>query len=183
MVNKYQKKAVFLDRDGVIIESKLKFGKPVAIIDKKDIKILQGVASSIYKLINAGFELIVVTNQPDIAKGITTFEIVNQIHLEISRLTGLKHFYICPHVDSDFCKCRKPQPGLLTTAAQELSIDLTRSFLIGDRWRDISSGQSVGCVNFFIDYGYDEAQPSPPYIRVGSLFEAASLICSSKKFV
>jgi D-glycero-D-manno-heptose 1,7-bisphosphate phosphatase len=172
------KRAVFLDRDGVIIETKVEFGRPIAIRKKNEIKMLGDATKGIKLLLNSGFELVIITNQPDVAKGITPIEHVNQIHKEISRLTGLKHFYICSHADSDSCECRKPKPGLLISASENLNLDLDNSFLIGDRWRDIASGQKAGCRCYFIDYGYNEAQPNPPFTRVHTLFEAATLICS-----
>lgn len=178
MVDVLRKRAVFLDRDGVIIETKVEFGRPIAIRKKDEIKILGDATKAIKLLLNLGFELVIITNQPDVANGITPLKHVNQIHKEISRLTGLRHFYICPHADSDSCECRKPKPGLLISASENLNLDLNGSFLIGDRWRDIASGQNAGCRCYFIDYGYNEAQPNPPFTRVRTLLEAATLICS-----
>ncbi len=87
---------------------------------------------------------------------------------------------VCSHVDADNCACRKPRPGLILDAAQEMQIDLAASYLVGDRWRDIAAGQKAGCESFFIDYGYDEKRPEKPYVAVKSLSESVDRILSRK---
>jgi len=102
------------------------------------------------------------------------------LHKEISLLTGIEHFYICPHVEADNCRCRKPKPGLLLEAAKELNIDLRKSYMVGDRWRDVEAGQNAGCKNFFIDYNYSEKRPIEPFVTVSSLLHAVGLILGEK---
>ena len=102
------------------------------------------------------------------------------LHKEISSLTCIENFYVCPHIDSDNCKCRKPKPGLLLKAAEDLNLDVRKSYMVGDRWRDVGAGQSAGCKNFFIDYNYSEKRPVEPFVTVSSLLQATEIILGDK---
>lgn len=135
-----------------------------------------GLIEAISRLRESAFELVVVTNQPDIARNVTSESFVEEIHLKIARITGIQYFYVCTHIDEDNCDCRKPKPGLFLRATSDLNLDLTQSFLIGDRWRDIEAGNLAGCTTIFIDYGYIEQEPLPPYIRVKSVLEASQKV-------
>ena len=84
----------------------------------------------------------------------------------------------CYHIDADNCTCRKPKPGMLLEAAHDFKIDLSHSFMVGDRWRDIEAGKAAGCYTFFIDYGYLEMKPDSPDMVVASLEEASKMILS-----
>ncbi len=119
---------------------------------------------------------VVVTNQPDIARGVATKAQVEVINSHIGAVTKIEHFYTCFHDDKDFCYCRKPSPGLIDLAARELNICVEESFMVGDRWRDVSAGQLAGCKTFFLDRGYNEIKPEMPYIQVSSLLEAVKLM-------
>lgn len=174
------RRAVFLDRDGVLNRSVLINGVPKPPSQIGEVAIIDGVIAAIQILMSHDFMPVVVTNQPDVARGATTRSRVESINTYIGEATNIKHFYTCFHDDSDLCKCRKPQPGLLLRAAQELNLDIYQSFLVGDRWSDISAGQAAGCQTFFIDYSYPEDQPKMPFIRVKSLFEAVSQISGEK---
>jgi len=170
------KPAVFLDRDGVINAPIVIEGKPYSPRNMKEVRVLEGVRDAIPKLHNEGFELIVVTNQPDIANGFVTREFVDEIHSFLRSETGIKHFYVCVHNAEDECVCRKPKSGLLRKAALDLKLDLSSSFLVGDRWKDVEAGQDAGCKCFFIDNKYEEKRPKLPFLGVNSLLEATSLI-------
>ena len=170
------KRAVFLDRDGVINKAFVVDGTPTPAQTLDQLEILPKVAEALEMLRSAGFEIVVVTNQPDVARGQLLREAVDSIHERLGRELNIEHFYTCLHDDADNCPCRKPKPGLLTLASKELGIDLRSSFMVGDRWRDIAAGQAIGCECFFIDYSYSEQQPQPPYIKVSSLFEAVQMI-------
>jgi D-glycero-D-manno-heptose 1,7-bisphosphate phosphatase len=170
------RRAVFLDRDGVVNRATLREGKPYPPAMISDFRLLPGVREACRKLREAGFALILVTNQPDIARGITTVQQVADIHTRLQRYLQLDAIQVCPHDDSAHCDCRKPKPGLLLEAARKLDIDLARSFVVGDRWRDVEAGQRAGCRPIFVDYGYHEQQPIGPYLRVQSLREAANWI-------
>lgn len=170
------KRAVFLDRDGVINKSLLVNGIPTPPRSLEQLQILPGVNEGLEILRKSEFELVVVTNQPDVARGKMPKRVVEAIHMNLEAELRIHHFYTCFHDDADDCQCRKPKSGLLKQAAGELNLNLQSSFMVGDRWRDISAGQSVGCRCFFIDNLLDERQPVAPFVRVSSLFEAAQLI-------
>lgn len=170
------KRAVFLDRDGVINTAILKNNRPYPPASLSELRVLPGVSSALEKLRSWDFEIVVITNQPDIARGVVNKALVDEINNALTSLLGIKYFYVCPHDDGDNCDCRKPKPGLIIGAAADLRINLAESFVVGDRWRDISAGQAAGCTCFFIDYSYDEKPPTTPYLSVKSLSEAVELI-------
>lgn len=170
------KRAVFLDRDGVINQAVVRDGKPYPPADISELEILPGVEDALLKLGRAGYLLIVVTNQPDVARGTTTKEAVEEINDFLASRLPLDDFRTCYHDSADRCGCRKPQPGALLSAARMHGIDLEKSFMVGDRWRDVEAGQRAGCRTCFIDYGYGEKQPENVDFRVASLFEAAQII-------
>ena len=169
-------KAVFLDRDGVINRAIIKNGKPYPPINLDSVEILTGVEKSLIALSALGWKIIVVTNQPDVARGIITKEEVEKINNYMKYLLPITDFYTCYHDDNDFCDCRKPKPSSLTCAAKNYNIDLNKSYMIGDRWRDIEAGNRAGCKTFFIDYSYSEKQPVNYTYRVKSLKEAVDII-------
>jgi len=172
------RRAVFLDRDGVINRSIVRNGKPFAPVKLNELVILPGVADALLKLRAAGFRNVIVTNQPDVSAGTLPTAMLAEMHHRLLSELALDSIKVCPHVDADRCACRKPQPGLLLEAARELDIDLAASYMVGDRWRDIAAGQRAGCECFFIDYQYVEKRPEKPYIPVKSLAIAAAQILS-----
>jgi D-glycero-D-manno-heptose 1,7-bisphosphate phosphatase len=167
--------AVFLDRDGTINAAILRDGKPYPPDALSDVVVLPGVATAIADLRAAGFRTIVVTNQPDVATGRQQRRVVEEIHALLKSQLALDDIRVCYHADHDGCACRKPKPGMLTEAAADWGIDLARSFMIGDRWRDIEAGRAAGCRTFLIDAGYDERRSEPDY-SVASLAEACNII-------
>jgi len=169
-------RAVFLDRDGVINEAIVRDGKPFPPSQIGELRILPGVKVALARLRGAGFRLIVVTNQPDVARGTQTRECVEGMNASLKDQLPLDDFRVCYHDDSDKCSCRKPAPGLLFSAAVDWRIDLSESFMVGDRWRDVEAGRKAGCTTIFIDHGYSERQPNAPGIRVTSLAEATDKI-------
>lgn len=170
------KKAVFLDRDGVLNRSILVNGLPRPPTSVREIEILEGVSEAIQILKNNEIIPVVVTNQPDVSRGITTQSNVEAINAFLGNALKIDHFYTCFHDDRDLCECRKPAPGLILCAAQDLKLDTRRSYLVGDRWRDISAGQAAGCQTFFIDYSYPELKPKMPFKEVTSLLQAVNLM-------
>lgn len=120
--------------------------------------------------------LIVVTNQPDVARGTQSREVVEAMHDLLNTHLTLDAILVCYHDDADRCECRKPAPGLLLEAARAYNLDLAASFMVGDRWRDIEAGRRAGCKTIFIDYQYDETMMSEPNMRVGSVSEAVEWI-------
>jgi D-glycero-D-manno-heptose 1,7-bisphosphate phosphatase len=165
--------AVFLDRDGVLNQSPVVDRKPVSPRGLDDVELLSRVAEACERLRAAGYLLIVVTNQPEIARGTLTREDVDAVNGFIAERLPLDEIVICPHDDADGCDCRKPKPGMLIDAARRHGIDLQQSYLVGDRWRDIGAGQAAGVRTIFIDRGYDERRPQNPDATVSDLIEAA----------
>ena len=170
------KRAIFLDRDGVINRAFVIDGKPQPAKSIAELEILPGVVEAIAALFAANFEVVVVTNQPDVARKTLSKNSVENIQVHLQNLLGINHFYTCFHDDADDCECRKPKPGLLLRAAADLNINLSESFMVGDRWRDVAAGQTIGCNSYFIDYSYTEKKPTQPYFKVSSLTEAVQMI-------
>ena len=170
------RRAVFLDRDGVINHAVVRDGKPYPPASLDEFVLLPGVESATLALRTAGFLIIVVTNQPDVATGVQQLHVVEAMHNKL-RLAGIcDDIKVCYHTDADLCDCRKPKPGMLFDAAREWQIDLSRSYMVGDRWRDIGAGKAAGCYTFFIDYKYREQSADKPDAVVASLQEASTLI-------
>jgi D-glycero-D-manno-heptose 1,7-bisphosphate phosphatase len=153
-------RAIFLDRDGVINEAVVRDGLPYPP-DVHELRIVDGALGALESLANAGLALYVVTNQPDIARGTVRPQDVAAIHARLLRELPIDGIYVCPHDDADACACRKPLPGMLIDAQREHDIDLTASFLIGDRAKDIAAGRAAGVTTVFIDHGYRESGPEP----------------------
>jgi D-glycero-D-manno-heptose 1,7-bisphosphate phosphatase len=172
-------RAVFLDRDGVLNRAVVREGKPYAPRDLSEFEILPGVPEATHQLRRAGFDLIVVTNQPDVVRGKVTRADVEAINARVKSDLGVDEILTCFHDDADACMCRKPRPGFMFQMQDERGIDLSRSFVVGDRWRDIEAGRNAGCRTVFIDHHY--AEPRPLHLAdhvCGSLKEAACWILS-----
>jgi len=170
------KRAVFLDRDGVVNLPIIRGGKPYPPASVEDLVIPDEVKEGLGLLKKLGLPLLVVTNQPDVARGTQTREAVEAINFGLLRALPLDAIYVCYHDDTDNCDCRKPKPGLIWQGARDWGVDPAKSFLVGDRWRDIAAGQQAACTAIFLDFQYAETQPVPPYYRVSNLLEAARLI-------
>jgi len=173
--------AVFLDRDGVINRALVRDGKPYPPASVSEMEILPGVSEALAALHEVGFMLIVVTNQPDVARGTTSMAVVEEINSCLASCLPIDEFRTCYHDSGDCCDCRKPLPGSLRAAAKQHDIDLPQSYMVGDRWRDIEAGQGAGCRTIFINYGYAEKQPEAVNHRVQSLSEAAQIILGEMK--
>jgi D-glycero-D-manno-heptose 1,7-bisphosphate phosphatase len=171
------RKAVFLDRDGVLNESVIRGGKPYAPTSVEETRVYPEAAAALARLKAAGFLLIVVTNQPDVGRGLVELDTVEAIAAKVKAGLPLDDVRVCYHDDRDECHCRKPKPGLVLDAARDHGIDLTASFLVGDRWRDIDCGAAAGVRTVWIDRGYDERGPSAAADHVcGGIAEAAEWI-------
>jgi D-glycero-D-manno-heptose 1,7-bisphosphate phosphatase len=169
-------KAVFLDRDGVINKASVVDGKPYPPRNLDELELIPGVDQAILQLRDRGYFCIVVTNQPDVARGKTSKETVESINQFLIQHLAIHEIVSCYHDDHENCGCRKPKPGSLLKAALKYNIDLNKSFMVGDRWRDIEAGQNAGCKTFFIDYQYNEKQPQNPTYKVTSLADAVNII-------
>ena len=164
-----------MDRDGVINEAFIKNGMPFSPASVGELKIISGVQIAINILKQHGYIPVVITNQPDVSRGRLNPDSLSEMHGFLAEKLGIDHFFICPHDDIDNCECRKPKPGMIRDAASKLKIDLSKSFLVGDRWKDIEAGHSAGLKVYFIDYLYSESRPKLPYVRVFSLYEAVEM--------
>jgi D-glycero-D-manno-heptose 1,7-bisphosphate phosphatase len=169
-------RAVFLDRDGVINRATVRDGKPFPPARPEELELLPGVPEALAALKRAGYLLVVVTNQPDVARGAQPREVVDAMHRDLLARLPIDEVRCCFHDDADRCACRKPLPGLLHEAARSRGIDLGASFMVGDRWRDTEAGAAAGCKVIFIDHGYQERQPVRPDATVTSLADAAAWI-------
>lgn len=167
-------RAIFFDRDGVLNVSEVRGGRPYAPKRLEDFVLAPGAVEVVSELKQAGFLTIVVTNQKDVGAGITDMSVVDAMHDRLRSAMPLDAIEVCTCVDE--CPCYKPNIGMLTKAAEEFSIDLTRSYMIGDRWRDVGAGKKAGCTTLFIDWGYDETLQDTPDHIVYSLQQAGSLI-------
>jgi D-glycero-D-manno-heptose 1,7-bisphosphate phosphatase len=170
-------RAVFLDRDGVINRAIVRDGRPYAPASLAELELLPGVDAALARLKQAGFLLIVATNQPDIGKGLLPGEVVEHMHEYLRSRLPIDDFKVCCHTDEDGCRCRKPKPGMLTETAAERSIRLSDSFMVGDRWRDIEAGRNAGCKTILIQSSYRERAAQTPDWVAGSLLEASRIIC------
>lgn len=164
--------ASFLDRDGTLNAPVVIDGHPYPPTSADGLELLPGVAAACAKLSAAGFRLICVTNQPDIARGTQDPGFVATLNGRLKELLDLDEVVMCPHDDSDRCACRKPKPGMILDSARRWDVDLSRSVTVGDRWRDVEAGRSAGTHTVFIDRGYDERAPATPDLTVGQLEEA-----------
>ena len=173
-----QRRAVFLDRDGVLNRPLIRDGKPYPPERLEQFELYPEVPEACRRLKEAGFLLIVVTNQPDVGRGTLARSAVEAIHEQMCKLLPLDRVEVCyaPGGEEPPDEFRKPRPGMLLRAARAMNIDLRKSFMVGDRWRDIDCGHAAGCVTIFIDRGYREELRQPPHFRAADLAEAARII-------
>lgn len=153
------KRAVFLDRDGVLVQTNVVNGKPVAVRSLAEMVLLGGAKEAVKKLKKQGFVTIIVTNQPEIARGRLDPEEHRRMTEWLVEALDVDLVETCPHDDKDNCDCRKPKPGMLRNAAKKLDLSLTNSYMIGDRWRDVVAGKAAGVRTILIDCSYDEQAP------------------------
>jgi D-glycero-D-manno-heptose 1,7-bisphosphate phosphatase len=150
--------AVFLDRDGTLNVQVVRGGKPYAPTRLDEFQLFAYAPEGCRRLKKAGYLLVVATNQPDVGRGDTPQEVVEAMHAELRRRI--------PEIDrvevsfdpgrGEVAPRRKPAPGMLLDAAQAMGINLARSWMVGDRWKDVECGQNAGVRTVFIDFGYDE---------------------------
>jgi D-glycero-D-manno-heptose 1,7-bisphosphate phosphatase len=175
------RRAVFLDRDGVINRGVIRDGKPSAPFKLSELEILPGVAGALALLRDAGLLLIVVTNQPDVARGPARRDDVEAIHAHMRSTLPLDDIRTCYHDDDSECACRKPQPGMLVGAAVDFEVQLRRSFMVGDRWRDIGAGKAAGCRTILVN-AFPETTFIEPEVQLADLPAAAQWILREGRF-
>ncbi len=154
--------AVFLDRDGILNRANVREGRPFPPTRVEDVELLPGTVASLGKLAEAGYMLIGITNQPDVARGIQSREMVEAINKWLRSRLPVKEIFVCYHDRTDHCACRKPKPGLIFQAAEKYALDLSQSWMVGDRWKDIAAGRASGLRTIFVDYHYCETYRGSP---------------------
>jgi D-glycero-D-manno-heptose 1,7-bisphosphate phosphatase len=174
--------AVFFDRDGVLVKAVVRDGRPHPPRHEDEFELESEAREGLARLCAFIPELFVVSNQPDVARGTLSREAAEAMNAQVVRELPIVSSYICYHDDPDRCSCRKPRPGLLERAADEHGLDLRRSYLVGDRWRDIDAGAVAGCTTILIDRNYDEKAPlHEPDYRVATLADAVETIISIER--
>lgn len=173
--------AVFLDRDGTLNVQIVRAGKPYPPATVAEFALFPGVPTTCAQLAAAGFVLVVATNQPDVGRGDQSQSVVEAMHAKLRQLVpSIEHIEVCYAPGQGIAHPedhrRKPEPGMLTDAARNLGLDLTRSWMVGDRWRDIDCGQRAGVRTVFIDFGYAEDLRAAPDFTVKTFPAAAAVI-------
>ncbi len=170
--------AVFLDRDGTLNAPLIRDGKPYPPATADEFVLLDGVAEGCRALKSAGYVLVVATNQPDVGRGTQSRAAVEAMHARLLELAPIDRVEVCyaPGGENPPDPNRKPQPGMVLNAAREMDLDLSRSWMIGDRWRDIDCGAHAGLKTIFIDWGYDEKLRAQPDFTVRSFVEAVRIV-------
>jgi D-glycero-D-manno-heptose 1,7-bisphosphate phosphatase len=174
------RRAVFLDRDGVLNKAIVREGRPFPPASAAEVELVEGIEAALALLKQHGFALIVVSNQPDVARGATSLSDVESINATLAAALPVDEFFVCYHDDTDECACRKPKPGLYFDAARKWQIDRPSSFAIGDRWRDVDSAAKAGVRPVFLDYGYAERRPTvTPGAIVTNVMDGAQWIVAN----
>ncbi len=150
------RKAIFLDRDGIINNVILKNEKPFSPRSFKEFDLREGIRDVLDSFKKLGFINIIVSNQPDIARGLLERQDLDEMSRVIRENLPVDDIYVCTHDNDDNCHCRKPKPGMLTDAVEKWEIDISKSFLIGDNWKDIDAGKNAGCTTILLDYPYNK---------------------------
>jgi D-glycero-D-manno-heptose 1,7-bisphosphate phosphatase len=153
-----RRRAVFLDRDGVLSRALVRRGKPFAPRRLRDFRLLPGTKAAVAALRRAGLVTIVVTNQPDLGNGFVAPATVRRMHDALRARLAIDDIRLCPHRQDAGCACRKPKPGLLLAAARTHRVNLAASFMVGDRVSDVLAGKAAGCYTVLIDRGYAETK-------------------------
>ncbi len=171
--------AVFLDRDGVVVVPEFRCGRSYAPKTLHTFRLYNSAARELDRLKQARYLLVVVTNQPDVGRGDIAPEVLDEMHRRLAAELPVDLVETCIHEGKDSCACRKPKPGMLLAAAAKLNIDLTASFMVGDRTSDVEAGCAAGCRTVFIDRQYKEPKPAHCTFKVRSLAEAVDAILTT----
>ena len=168
---------MFLDRDGVLNRANIVDGKPYPPAGLEDVKVLPGAVTTCHRLASSAYLLLGVTNQPDVARGTQSRQVVESINALLLSQLPIREILVCYHDDPDDCDCRKPRPGLILRAADKYGLDLSGSWLVGDRWKDIAAGQAAGLRTVLVDYHYqEEFAADPPDFSVPDVALVADII-------
>ena len=174
--------AVYFDRDGVLTDAPVVDGQALAPMLSKDLTILPGAREAVAIVHALGGMALVVTNQPDVARGMLDPAELELMHERLTRELELDDVRVCPHDGID--RCRKPAPGMLIDLAAKHGVDLSNSYMIGDRWVDIAAGAAVSATTILVEYPYSWAATSSgappdglaPDHRVHNVLAAAKIV-------
>ncbi len=176
--------AVFLDRDGTLNRQIIRDGTPHPPATVDEFELFPGVAEACAQLAAAGYVLVVATNQPDVGRGTQPQTVVEAMHAKLRQLVpAIAHIevsYAPGRAGDPPDPRRKPEPGMLLEASLLLGLDLARSWMVGDRWRDVDCGHRAGVRTVFIDFGYTELLHAQPDFTVRSFAEAARIILAGR---
>ncbi len=170
------RRAVFLDRDGVLVREIVVNGQALAPVELGAFRLVPDAAAQTERLRQAGLTCLVFTNQPEVARGLLSTETLDAMHRQLRDSVPVDDIYVCPHQEGDGCTCRKPAVGMLRAGAEDWQVRLEESFVIGDRWRDIDCGHAANCTTIFIDRGYNESLRKQPHYKAPDLLSAAGII-------
>lgn len=168
------RRAVFLDRDGVLVETLVREGRAFAALTLDEFRLCPDAGPQVARLRAAGLLPIVFTNQPEMARGTLSATTLGRMHDRLRAAVGVADIFVCPHDDAADCACRKPRPGMLHAAAARWGIDLFASFVVGDRWRDIDAGRAVGAYSLLLERPYSDCAVADA--RVSTLIEAVDAV-------
>ena len=168
------RRAVFLDRDGVLNEAIVRGGRAYAPVTLNEFRLVADSAAQVARLRAAGLLCIVFTNQPEVARGVLPREVLNAMHSRLRITAAVDDVFVCEHDPAAGCECHKPRPGMIREAAARWGISLPTSFVIGDRWRDVEAGRAAGCYTVLIQRPY--SQCSTAHVSVPDLGQAVDVI-------
>jgi len=178
-----KKRALFLDRDGVLNAPIVRNGKPFAPKKIKEIKLYSNIKNTI-KFLKNFYYIIVISNQPDVGNGIVKKKKSLKINSIICKKNFVSKYYLCFHSEKKNCKCRKPKIKSIISAKKKYKLDLSKSFFVGDRKKDIDAGNKSSCITIFIDRIYKEEKPKSFKYKCKSTREALIWIKNnSSKFI
>ena len=170
------RRAISLDRDGTLNKVFLENGLPFSPSSFSKFEILPGVKESIIRFKKLNFVCLLVTNQPDVSRGKIKKSVVIKMNNFLKDEIKLDDIFVCYHDDDDNCECRKPKPGLLLDAGKKWGINLNKSYMIGDRWKDVQAGINAGCKTIFIKNNYNENKDVKASFITNKLINAAYIL-------
>jgi D-glycero-D-manno-heptose 1,7-bisphosphate phosphatase len=173
-MNRYSRRAVFLDRDGVLNALVMRDGRGVSPRRREDFRLIAGADEVVGRFRTLRLLVFVVTNQPDVARGHLPQAELDAMSAILAERVPVDEIAVCPHDDADGCDCRKPKPGLLQGLAERWQVDLPGSYAVGDSWRDVEAGRRAGCRTILLGAG--RQGDAVPDFTVATLGEAAAAI-------
>lgn len=173
------RRVAFLDRDGVVTVPQVLDGKGFAVRRVDELRLYDDAADSVARLAAHGFDVVIVTNQPDLSTGLIDDEELAAMHSLLARRLRLTSIRVCPHVREDACGCRKPATGMLLAEDAASPVDWAASWMVGDRDSDVAAGLAVGCRTVFIERGWRAETGGSAHVIASTLAEAVDTILAS----